>query len=203
MKRSLSVILSLLFVASCATVISGTSQTLVFSSEPIGAQVLLDGRPVGVTPLTISVKKNSFDIVEFRKKGFKSQTLPMAKSFDGVTLLSIFWDFGTTDVLSGAAWEYSPDQFHSILPEDNDAYSDIGSNYLAIKKLALSFGDELRSQLIMDIPGEELNALITLLKSSNQTPTTGELLSIALTSEHNLALSENIISFYKIPKTNS
>ncbi|WP_161624263.1 PEGA domain-containing protein [Spongiibacter marinus] len=202
MKRSL-IALSLFFIASCATIISGTSQTLVFSSEPIGAQVLLDGRPVGVTPLTISVKKNSFDIVEFRKKGYKSQTLPMETSFDGVTLLSIFWDLGTTDVLSGAAWEYSPDQFHTILSADSDSYSDISNDYFAIKKLVLSFGDELRSQLILGAPGEELNALITLLSDNNHAADEGDLLRLAMTSEHDLAFSENIISFYQISKNNS
>ncbi|GEM_PF-4951724 len=163
----------------------------------------MDGRPVGVTPLTISVKKNSFDIVEFRKKGYKSQTLPIETSCDGVTLLSIFWDLGTTDVLSGAAWEYSPDQFHTILSADSDSYSDISNDYFAIKKLVLSFGDELRSQLILGAPGEELNALITLLSDNKHAADEGDLLRLAMTSEHDLAFSENIISFYQISKNNN
>ncbi|WP_348655243.1 hypothetical protein [uncultured Spongiibacter sp.] len=118
-------------------------------------------------------------------------------------MLSIFWDLGTTDVLSGAAWEYSPDQFHTILSADSDSYSDISNDYFAIKKLVLSFGDELRSQLILGAPGEELNALITLLSDNKHAADEGDLLRLAMTSEHDLAFSENIISFYQISKNNN
>ncbi|MBA3022674.1 MAG: PEGA domain-containing protein [Gammaproteobacteria bacterium] len=99
-------------LSGCATVIKGTEQTLTFNSQPDGAQVILDGQPVGVTPLIMKVKKNHVSSVTVKKDGYVTQVLPIEKKFDGVTLLSIFWDLSTTDIVSGAAYEYAPNTFY-------------------------------------------------------------------------------------------
>jgi len=94
-----------------AGIISGTSQSISFNSEPEGASVLLDGQMKCKTPCTVSVKKNKFTNITFKKDGYKSQNVPLTTSFDSVTLLDIFWDFSTTDLLTGAAYEYAPNSY--------------------------------------------------------------------------------------------
>lgn len=112
-KISLAALLSLTILFSgCATVIKGSDQTLTFNSQPDGAQVLLDGTSVGVTPLVVKVKKNTVSVVSVKKDGYVTQMLPIEKKYDAVTLLSIFWDYSTTDLISGAAYEYVPNTFY-------------------------------------------------------------------------------------------
>lgn len=105
-------------LSGCATVIKGSDQALTFNSEPDGAQVIVDGRLIGVTPLTAKVKKNSADTVMIKKDGYKTQTMPLDKKYDGVALLSVFWDLSTTDIATGAAFEYVPNSYHFQLKKE-------------------------------------------------------------------------------------
>ncbi|MGB7650417.1 MAG: PEGA domain-containing protein [Gallionella sp.] len=121
MKSSRLVLLSLvvLSLTGCASVLKGTDQVLTFTSDQDGAQVLLDGVSVGVTPLSMKVKKNSKSTVMVKKDGFRTQTMPLDKKYDGVALLNIFWDFSTTDLITGAAYEYEPNTYYfKLLKED-------------------------------------------------------------------------------------
>lgn len=107
-----SVAASVLLLSGCATVFKGTDQVLTITSDPDGATVRIDGKPVGVTPLSTKVKKNSADSIMIEKEGYRTETMPLDKKFDGITLLSIFWDLGTTDFVTGAAYEYQPSTYH-------------------------------------------------------------------------------------------
>jgi hypothetical protein len=109
---------ALMLMTGCATVFKGTDQVLTITSDPDGATVRIDGKPVGVTPLSTKVKKNSADSIMIEKDGFRTETMPLDKKFDGVTLLSIFWDLGTTDFVTGAAYEYQPSTYHFKMKKD-------------------------------------------------------------------------------------
>lgn len=113
--RSIWALLMVISAASgCASLISGTTQGMVFRSTPEGAAVLVDGREIGKTPLDVLMKKGEHRYVAFEKPGYKRATLPMTARLDGW-----FWGnlvfggfFGsTTDSVSGASHEYSPNQF--------------------------------------------------------------------------------------------
>lgn len=94
-----------------ATIASGTSQSISFNSSPEGVSVLLDGQMKCKTPCTVSVKKNAFSNITFKKDGYQSQNVPLTTSFDGIAVLNIFWDFSTTDLITGALWEYAPNSY--------------------------------------------------------------------------------------------
>lgn len=111
--RRLSPLL-LLCAAGCASIVSGTTQTVSFHSNPEGATVMVDGTTLGKTPLSMTLKKGKYRSVSFEKEGYKKLVLPMQSRMDG-------WFWGniliggalgsTTDGVSGAAHEYSPGQF--------------------------------------------------------------------------------------------
>ncbi len=82
-----------------------------FISEPEGAQILIDGNLRGRTPMSISLEKNEYEHVVIKKEGYESTTMNLTTSYDPVTLLNIFWDLSTTDLLTGNAFEYSPDMY--------------------------------------------------------------------------------------------
>jgi len=107
-------------VFGSATLISGTTQNVSFNSEPEGANVLIDNVKKCKTPCTLSLKRGSYDSVTFQKDGYESKNLPLETSYNGVALLSIFWDFSTTDMISGAASEYSPNKYFVELKKKED-----------------------------------------------------------------------------------
>lgn len=112
MKRIFTVLLTSILITSCAGVFKGTEQTLTFTSEPSGAEVMLDGQSLGVTPLSVKVKKNKYDTVMLKLAGYKTVTRPLEKSYDAVALVNVFWDSSTTDLITGAAYEYSPNTYY-------------------------------------------------------------------------------------------
>lgn len=115
MKKVLLSITVLIMLSSCASVLKGTSQVLNFSSSPEGAEVIIDGISQGSTPLAVNLKKNKYSSVMFKKNGYETRVVPIQRSYDGIALLNIFWDLSTTDMITGAAFEYEPGNYHVTL----------------------------------------------------------------------------------------
>lgn len=194
--KKIIIVLSILALAGCSTVFKGTKQTLTFTSSPSKARVIIDGRSMGVTPLAVSLKKNKYDVVIIKKKGYDYQTMPLDKSYDVTTLLSIFWDLSTTDLLSGAAYEYEPSTFHFVLEKEGDNLSDTSSFENRVQHLVLGFGDEIRYELVTQ-PDEALNALTNLLESYTERKVDlQELSTLSASTVNNLELSVAILARY-------
>lgn len=105
---------SALALGGCATIFSGTSQNVTFTSEPAGASVMINGNVIGTTPLTYELKRSTFKhaTVTFRKKGYESERFPLKKTLNSTALINctsvLSWG---TDALTGAMMEYSPDKY--------------------------------------------------------------------------------------------
>lgn len=112
--KLLSTIAASIFVltmSGCVSIIKGADQTVTFASEPSNAEVLVDGLSMGKTPLTVSLKKNKYSSILIKKDGYRSQSRPLEKKYDALALLNVFWDLSTTDMISGAAYEYQPNSY--------------------------------------------------------------------------------------------
>ena len=109
---NLSIVSVLILLTGCATVLSGTKQTITFESSPSGASVYLDGEKVGVTPFTDKLKKNKYSSFRIELDGYETISRSMGKDVDLVALLSIFWDLGTTDLATGSAWKYDKNSYY-------------------------------------------------------------------------------------------
>jgi hypothetical protein len=96
-----------------ATMIKGSTQTVSFNSSPEGAIVKIDGIATCTTPCSVMVKNSSKNkVVSFTKKGYSTMSIPMNSSFQaGYFLLDILWDLGTTDFITGALYEYEPNNY--------------------------------------------------------------------------------------------
>lgn len=117
---------TLLLLTGCASVFKGQDQVLSFTTEPEGATVRIDGKVVGQTPMSTKVKKSSVDSISIEKDGFRTETMAPEKRFDNVAFLNVFWDFSTTDLITGAAYEYQPSNFHFKLKKDSKWTSNFG-----------------------------------------------------------------------------
>ena len=116
-------IVSVILMQGCATIVSGRSQEVTFQSTPDEATVKINGRPIGKTPLTVELKKEKGQTLIFEKKGYKPFTTEMSTSMN-----PMFWGNivlggllgSTTDGVTGAIIEYSPNQYMvTLTPEDN------------------------------------------------------------------------------------
>ena len=126
-----------LFLVGCATVFTGTNQVISINSNIEGAEVRIDGNMVGTTPYSGHVRKASgAKTVLISKPGYQSQQVSLHAAINPVAIMSIvFWDLGTTDFLSGAAWEYIPNSYYvNLLKADRSSSS---SREIRVKEYAM------------------------------------------------------------------
>jgi hypothetical protein len=99
-------------------------QTITVSSEPMGANVIVNGEHAGHTPLRYQVRRSEDLLIEIRRAGYQAEyrnghrtlsTLGILDVIGGAIILVPF--FG---LLSAAAWEQEPSTFGVILtPEES------------------------------------------------------------------------------------
>lgn len=69
------VVVSMLpLVTGCATLLAPKTHPLSLASEPHGAQVIVNGVNMGMTPLHLELKADQNYNIEFRKEGYEPQT---------------------------------------------------------------------------------------------------------------------------------
>ena len=80
-------LLALLFVffltTGCATIIKGTSQGVPISSDPSGADILVDGMLVGTTPTDVELKRKRDHLIVIEKKNYAPKSVAVVKNVGG------------------------------------------------------------------------------------------------------------------------
>jgi len=115
--RSFSVVRVLvlgLAIGGCATILSGTRQTLTVNANVDAAQVYLNDSLLGNTPLTASVKRGKTGVLKVSKDGYRPYQAALNKKVTSTFWVNIFsgGTFGsTTDMATGAMYEYEPSTF--------------------------------------------------------------------------------------------
>ncbi|KEF31297.1 hypothetical protein D777_01646 [Marinobacter nitratireducens] len=203
MKLPLLVMLAItaLWSSGCASVVSGTDQKLTFNSEPDEATVTVSGRVLGKTPLTVPVDRASNQSITFEKDGYETYTAQLSTTTNP-------WFFGniviggligsTTDGVSGAIHEFSPDQyFVTLKPETPTGIPT--SKPRQIKEIIIAFSGEFRHQLASG-GGEKVDAILQLLSigDDEKETTIRALNQLALANENDLELASTIIEIYGV-----
>ncbi|MGE0077365.1 MAG: PEGA domain-containing protein [Bacteroidales bacterium] len=122
MKKTFSAIL-LVFMAfvfsSCASLFMGNKEVVYFNSSQKDANVLINGKKVGTTPLTLKIRKKlSKQVVQFQKQNCTSKEEKIKKDF---VLGSLFSQvLIPIDLLSGAAVDYQKNFYYADLKCNND-----------------------------------------------------------------------------------
>lgn len=112
-------------LGACATIVSGTSQSISVITDPDGANCKLerDGQVVGIvnpSPGTVRVDKSKNDItITCKKEGYADTLAPLPSSFTGTTFGNIL--FGglvgvAIDASSGANNKYPETAFVILTP---------------------------------------------------------------------------------------
>ena len=115
--HSILLVLATLLTTGCATIVRGTKQEMTFDSNPKGAQVFINDKMVGETPLTLKVDRKEKTKVIVKKEGYSEKSFSLETEekmgwMIGGNLISSGTTGTTTDLLSGAYLEYSPDSYY-------------------------------------------------------------------------------------------
>lgn len=98
----------MLSLQSCATLFTGTRDTIHFESQPSGAKVRMDGLDMGRTPLDLSVKRSLNDkVVNMSLDGYETRNFSLSKEFNAVSILNLFGLLGwAVDAATGSLMKY-------------------------------------------------------------------------------------------------
>jgi hypothetical protein len=99
----------------CATVVRGTTDEVAFKSSPSGAEVHTSNGLACVTPCTLQFKKNEEFVATFKKAGYASKDVPVARQIvsagvvatAGNAILGGVVGIGV-DAVTGAGYDHVP-----------------------------------------------------------------------------------------------
>ena len=115
-------VLFALSASACATIISGSTQKLALTSDPPGADVLVEpGWFVVKTPIVIEVDRKDAPLrLTFTMEHYEPLQAHVEQSANPWALadipLGVLWI--ALDLSSGAAFALSPDEIHAILVKE-------------------------------------------------------------------------------------
>jgi len=206
LHRLISILLLIapMLALGCATIVVGEKQSLTFDSEPAGAQIIIDGAPMGVTPATITILKRDYihATVVFRKEGYTDQQATLHTKTTGW-----FWGnilFGgllgsSTDSSNGSMLEYEPAKFFVTMPPAKASISEMARwNYQnRVRTYVLLSHEHLVSDLAKG-SGEHLSSLYVLLGLTEvrKKGAIHELRTLATISENAPAFTEAVLKVF-------
>ena len=108
MKRLLLCTVAVILLSGCATIFTGSSDTITFKSVPEGAKVEINGANIGRTPVTVPIKRNlTAPQVQVKLDGYETQYVMLQSSFNWVAILDIFcWPTFIIDAATGSIMKY-------------------------------------------------------------------------------------------------
>ncbi len=168
--KLITILLMVIFFTVCATLISGTSDEITFTSNVDPVKVYIEGLYVGKTPLRVEIEKKVGvgRLIRFEKKGYKTQEFNLKNRFDTVAILdisSIIVSAGI-DILSGALMEYSPKQYHIEMIADEEKAIDNQNKQIQFASFILINSEAIKKNITIG-SGEFLDSLIELATSGN------------------------------------
>jgi hypothetical protein len=160
----LSAALAVAALTGCATMFTGTADTLTLSANVPGVRFTLDGQFKGELPMTLPMSRNFVGgqqfIARFEREGYVTQEFKLTREFNTVAILDITSPLtsGGVDVLTGSLLKFSPTDYHVQMLQQGQAatspefrratgvYRFALVNHRAIQKdLARGGGESLRA----------------------------------------------------------
>lgn len=97
-----------LLTSSCATIFTGTTDTIRFNSNPQGATIYIDGLELCKTPCDYKVKRSlgSKDF-EVKLDGYEARIITLDREFNPIAILNLGGMVGwAVDAATGAMMQY-------------------------------------------------------------------------------------------------
>ena len=106
-----AILVASLAFTQCATIISGSKQSIIILSDPRSAHIEIDGISAGRTPLVTKLKRQSKHFVKLELDGFKPYEMTLTKKVNGWVFANILLGgiIGIgVDAATGAMFTLSP-----------------------------------------------------------------------------------------------
>ena len=108
----------LLQLTGCAAMFHGSSDQITIQSADPDSKIYMDNVLIGKGTAMASVKRNTTHSIIAKKQGCADNLVQTENSFDAVSLLGFFIDFGVISMLvidwaaTGAMWKTDPLVYH-------------------------------------------------------------------------------------------
>ncbi|MCT4151313.1 PEGA domain-containing protein [Elizabethkingia anophelis] len=108
-----------LSVTSCATIFTGTSDSITVNTKPDGATVYDKGLEKCITPCTFKVGRTlSEKTIEIKKEGYEPKTILLDRKFNAVSIINLFGLIGWgVDAATGSLMKYDTKGYNIDLKE--------------------------------------------------------------------------------------
>ncbi len=126
---------TILLTTSCATIISGSRQTVNFSSTPSQATIYIDEVEIGKTPFKTKLYRNRDYAVMIKLDGYLPYETKLTKKFNAWYLGNIA--FGgivglIIDPITGAMYHLTPKELNAQLTQGTAFKTDNNGIYIAV-----------------------------------------------------------------------
>ncbi|MCH6234201.1 PEGA domain-containing protein [Cognataquiflexum rubidum] len=103
-----TIISFLLLASSCATVFTGSKQTVQINSNIQGARIQVNGEDMGVTPAAIKLKKGKDgQVISLVNYGYETKIFQPETKMNLISIANLINIFGWgIDAVTGALWKY-------------------------------------------------------------------------------------------------
>lgn len=116
--RVLSLVAIVCYMAGCS-LFGPMNQSIGVNSDPPGAEVIVSGKAMGITPLRFEVDRGENIVLEVQKSGYQTQYRTSSRHLSGLgmldTISGFFWLVPFVGLASSAAWEHEPVDFEITL----------------------------------------------------------------------------------------
>lgn len=109
-KIGFVIVSAAMLFSSCATLFTGTSDSIHFESNPSGAKIMIAGLDVGKTPATITIQRSFNEkLVTLKLAGYETRVFTLQREFNTVALLNMLGIVGwAIDAMTGSIYRYNP-----------------------------------------------------------------------------------------------
>jgi len=133
--KFLTLLIAMSALTSCATVFSGSHQTLTIDSEPPGAEVFIKGRNIGTTPVDLVVDREFSDLVNggksiyIEKEGYRRSHYLLTANLNPISIVNlaniVCW---AIDAATGSITRYDRYHYFRLQPERAQTSFNMDSN---------------------------------------------------------------------------
>jgi len=116
-----------ILLAGCATIFTGSHDTLRFDANVSGVRLTIDGMYQGELPLTVEMSRNFMGgrrfLAKFEREGYVTQEFLLNREFNAASIIDISSPItsGRVDVLTGSIMKFSPRDSHVQMLEKSDS----------------------------------------------------------------------------------
>ena len=127
-------------ITGCATVLRGTGHGIGISSQPAGAEVVIDNKVVGVTPVSAKLRRKDNHHVTIRLDGYEPYEVVLTRQTSAWVLGNLVFGLGAPigiviDAAAGGMYTLKPGQIEATLqPEAGEAKLADGHLYVVLVK---------------------------------------------------------------------